>query len=68
MTNDTQNFVTIDDVEYEFASLSENQKLLVQHVADLDRKLATAKFTLVQLQVGREAFYKMLKDELAGNK
>lgn len=64
MAKDTNNAITIDDVEYDFEAMSERQKLLVQHVADLDRKLSTAKFNVDQLQVGRDAFYKMLKEEL----
>jgi len=56
--------ITIDNVEYNFDSMTENQKIIVRHIADLDRKLADTKFNLVQLQVGREAFYEMLKTEL----
>jgi len=36
----------------------------VNHVADLDRKLASARFNVDQLQVGRDAFYGMLKTAL----
>lgn len=64
MAKDTKNAVTIDDVDYDFDSMTERQKLLVQHIADLDRKLASAKFNADQLQVGRDAFYTMLKAEL----
>jgi hypothetical protein len=38
--------------------------MLLNHVADLDRKLDSARFNVDQLQVGREAFFKMLKDSL----
>lgn len=57
--------LTIDGVEYDFNELTDNQKIIVNHVADLDRKLASAKFNLDQLQVGRDAFFAMLKDSLA---
>lgn len=57
--------VTIDGVEYDFNELTDNQKIIVNHVADLDRKLASAKFNLDQLQVGRDAFFAMLKDSLS---
>ena len=56
--------LTIDGVEYDFNELTDNQKIIVNHVADLDRKLASAKFNLDQLQVGRDAFFAMLKDSL----
>ena len=56
--------VNIDGVEYDYASMTEKQQLLVNHVADLDRKLGSARFNADQLQVGRDAFMSMLKQEL----
>ena len=56
--------VTIDDVEYQFEDMTPEQQTLLNHVADLDRKLGSAKFNVDQLQVGREAFFKMLKEAL----
>ena len=56
--------VTIDDVEYQFEDMTQEQQVLVNHVADLDRKLNSARFNLDQLQVGRNAFMTMLKDSL----
>jgi hypothetical protein len=64
MAKDTKNAITIDGVEYDFDVLSDKAKVLVQHVADLDRKLASARFNVDQLQVGKEAFFAMLKGEL----
>jgi len=56
--------VTIDGVEYKFEDMTQQQQLLLNHVADLDRKLESAKFNVDQLQVGREAFFKLLKEAL----
>jgi len=56
--------ITIDGVEYKFEDLTQEQQILVNHVADLDRKLASAKFNVDQLQVGRDSFYGMLKTAL----
>jgi len=56
--------ITIDGVEYKFEDLTQEQQILVNHVADLDRKLASARFNVDQLQVGRDAFYGMLKTAL----
>ena len=56
--------VTIDGVEHQFEDLTPQQQMLVNHVADLDRKLGSAKFNLDQLQVGRDAFFAMLKQAL----
>jgi hypothetical protein len=57
--------VTIDGVEYDAEKFSEQQAMLVNHVADLDRKIGSTKFQLDQLQVGRDAFFSMLKQSLA---
>jgi hypothetical protein len=64
MGNNTKTPLTIDGVEYQFEDMSPEQQTLVNHVADLDRKLASARFNVDQLQVGRDAFFKLLKDAL----
>ena len=56
--------VTIDDVQYQFEDMTPEQQTLLNHVADLDRKLASAKFNVDQIQVGRDAFFRMLKTAL----
>lgn len=56
--------ITINDVDYTEDQLSEEQKVLINHVADLDRKIASTRFNLDQLQVGREAFMGMLTTSL----
>jgi hypothetical protein len=56
--------VTIDGIEYQFEQMTQEQQTLVNHVADLDRKLGSARFSIDQLQVGRDAFFKMLKESL----
>jgi hypothetical protein len=38
--------------------------MLVNHVADLDRKLNSARFNVDQLQVGRDAFMSLLAEAL----
>ena len=59
--------ITIDGKEYKSEELTEQQKLLISHVADLDRKIGSARFNLDQLQVGRDAFIGMLKSELSND-
>lgn len=54
----------IDDVEYQFEDLTQEQQMLVNHVADLDRKLDSARFNVDQLQVGRNAFMSLLEQAL----
>jgi septal ring factor EnvC (AmiA/AmiB activator) len=56
--------VTIEDKEYNISDLTAEQTALVNHVADLDRKIQSAKFNLDQLNVGRNAFMNMLTEAL----
>lgn len=60
--------ISIDGVEYQLEDMTQEQQILVNHVADLDRKLASARFNVDQLQVGREAFFSMLKNSLIASK
>lgn len=60
----TKTPVTIDGIEYKFEDMTQEQQTLVNHVADLDRKLNSARFSIDQLQVGRDAFFSMLKSKL----
>ena len=39
--------------------------MMVNHIADLDRKLASAQFNLDQLRVGKDAFVAMLRRSLS---
>jgi len=64
MGNNTKNPVTIDGVEYIFEDMTLEQQTLLNHVVDLERKLNSAKFNVDQLQVGRDAFFTMLKKSL----
>jgi hypothetical protein len=65
MANKQPQIVTIDGVEYDAEKFNEQQVALVNHVADLDRKIGSTKFQLDQLQVGRDAFFSMLKQSLS---
>jgi hypothetical protein len=64
MGQDKKTPVTIDGVEYIFEDMTQDQQLLVNHVADLDRKISSAAFNLDQLNVGKEAFISRLKAAL----
>jgi septal ring factor EnvC (AmiA/AmiB activator) len=64
MANQQSQIVTIDGVEHKVEDLNEQQQLLLNHVADLERKIGSTKFQLDQLQVGRDAFFTMLKAAL----
>ena len=44
--------------------MTDAQKTMLNHINDLDRKLGSAQFNLDQLNVGRDAFIKMLAGSL----
>ncbi len=51
----------IDDKEYDIESMNDEQKTMINHITDLDRKLQSSEFNLVQLRFGRQAFIDALK-------
>jgi hypothetical protein len=57
--------IAIDGIEYTEDQLSDEQKILINHIIDLDRKIGSAQFNLAQLTVGKDAFMGMLKKSLA---
>ena len=59
-----EQIITIDDKEYKVSDLTEEQIRLVNHVADLDKKLGSARFNVDQLNVGRNAFMSLLTESL----
>ena len=56
--------LSINDKEYFIEDLTDQQKNMLNHIQDLDRKLISAKFNVNQLSVGREAFISMLSNSL----
>jgi hypothetical protein len=65
MENKKPQIVTIDGVEHDANNFTEQQILLLNHTIDLDRKIGSTQFQLQQLQVGKDAFLKLLKDALS---
>ena len=48
--------LNLDGKEYDIDSMTDDQKTMVNHIADLNRKIDTTTFNLQQLQFGRQAF------------
>ena len=65
MANQQSQIVSIDGVEYKVEDMTPEQQILLNHVADLERKLNSTKLQLDQLQVCRDAFLTKLKAQLA---
>ena len=54
----------IDEKEYLIDDLTKEQKVMVDHVADLERKINSSTFNLQQLNFGKQAFIDSLKASL----
>ena len=64
MGNKQKTPIVLDDVEYMYEDMTPQQQALVNHIHDLDRKIGSASFSLDQMNVGKAAFIKMLKEAL----
>ena len=56
--------IVVNVVEYTFEDMTPQQQAMVNHCNDLDRKIKSTQFNLDQLSVGKDAFVKMLVDDL----
>ena len=56
--------VTIDDKEYNVEDLTQDQVAFLNHITDLDRKMAQMRFNLDQLHAGRDTFARLLNESL----
>jgi len=56
--------IVVNDVEYTFEDMTDQQQAMVNHCNDLDRKIKSTQFNLDQLSVGKDAFVKMLVEDL----
>lgn len=59
-----ENTLEIDGVKHNIDEMTDQQKAMLKHVADLEQKLANARFNLDQLQFSRQAFIDALKASL----
>ena len=62
--NKEPQIVNVDGTEYEVDSFTDEQRMLLDHCVDLERKLASCRFQLDQLNVGKSAFLNLLKQSL----
>ena len=56
--------LVLDDKEYSINDLQDDQKLMVAHINDLNRKIDSTKFNLQQMEIGRAGFVNSLKASL----
>jgi len=62
--NKEPQIVQIDGTEYNLDDFTQEQRAMLDHCMDLDRKIASCQFQFDQLRVGKDAFLKMLKQSL----
>ena len=60
MTEKKPNVIEINGTECTEDQLTDQQKVIINHIADLDRKIRSTQFNLDQLTVGKDAFVNML--------
>jgi len=56
-----EQIITLFDKDYKESELSDEQKVMINHVADLERKIQSSEFNLQQLRFGKQAFLDALK-------
>ena len=56
--------ISINGTDYTEDQLTDQQKVMINHIGDLDRKIGSTQFNLDQLQVGKNAFVNMLTRSL----
>lgn len=61
---DKKAIITINDVEYTEDQLTDQQKVMINHINSLQQKINSAQFNLDQLEVGKQAFVNMLTESL----
>ena len=64
MAEKKTNTISINGTDYTEDQLTDQQKVMLNHIKDLDRKAGSAQFNLDQLHVGKQAFVKMLATSL----
>ena len=65
MAEKKTNTISINGTDYTEDQLNDTQKVMVNHVADLDRKIGSPNFNIDQLKMGRMAFMQSLTASLA---
>ena len=56
--------ITVNDEEFIYEDMTDEQKALTNHIQDLDRKIGTSQFNLEQLNFGKNAFVNALSQSL----
>ena len=56
--------ITVNNEEFFIEDMTDEQKAMINHIQDLDRKIGTSQFNLEQLTFGKNAFVNALSQSL----
>jgi hypothetical protein len=56
--------IKVNDEDFIYEDMSDEQKTIINHINDLDRKITTSQFNLEQLNFGKQAFVNALSQSL----
>ena len=56
--------LTLDEKEYVIDEMTDDEKMLLNHINDMQNKINTNQFMRDQLEVGKEAFINKLRESL----
>ena len=56
--------ITVNNEEFFIEDMTDEQKAMINHISDLDRKIQTSQFNLEQLNFGKNAFVNALSQSL----
>ena len=59
-TKKDQTVITVNEKEYIYEEMTDEQKVIINHINDLDRKIGTSQFNLEQLNFGKTSFVNAL--------
>ena len=57
-------FLTLDEKEYVIDEMTDDEKMLLNHINDMQSKINTNQFMRDQLEVGKESFINKLREAL----
>jgi hypothetical protein len=67
MSEEQKDIITIDGTEYDFDTLEDEQKYVINQIRDLNGKIAQAQFGIDQLRTAQSAFTNMLVESVQEN-
>jgi len=67
VSEEQKDIITIDGTEYDFDTLEDKQKYVINQIRDLNGKIAQAQFGIDQLRTAQSAFTNMLVESVQEN-